>query len=128
MDLEDPWDLQEVYGKLFDFAQKYGFDEDRERYHIHLTTGTHIAQICWFLLTESRHIPSGTHSDRPSTQRLGMRLVRLTSLILDLRQYDAIQETFSTNRPREYGTLLKGGIETKNVAFNQVIDSVGTNH
>ena len=58
MDMDDPWDLEEVYAKLFDFAQSYGFDEDRERYHIHLTTGTHIGQICWFLLSESRHIPA----------------------------------------------------------------------
>ncbi|MEL6875505.1 MAG: RNA repair transcriptional activator RtcR family protein, partial [Pseudomonadota bacterium] len=52
MDLKDPWDFEEVYGALYDFAQGYGFDEDRERYHVHLTTGTHVAQICWFLLTE----------------------------------------------------------------------------
>lgn len=58
LNMADPWDFQEVYGKLYDFAADYGFDEDRERYHVHLTTGTHVAQICWFLLTESRHIPA----------------------------------------------------------------------
>ena len=58
LDLKDPWDFQEVYGKLFDFARAYGFDDERERYHVHLTTGTHVAQICWFLLTESRHVPA----------------------------------------------------------------------
>src|SRR5574343_1480062 len=35
MDLKDPWDFQEVYGKLYDFAASYGFDEERESYHIH---------------------------------------------------------------------------------------------
>ena len=54
MDLSDPWDFQEVYGKLFDFARTYGFDDEREQYHVHLTTGTHVAQICWFLLIEAR--------------------------------------------------------------------------
>ena len=44
--------------RLFDFARSYGFDDERERYHVHLTTGTHVAQICWFLLTESRHVPA----------------------------------------------------------------------
>ena len=58
IDMRDPWDFQEVYGRLYDFAAAYGFDENRERYHIHLTTGTHVAQICWFLLTESRHVPA----------------------------------------------------------------------
>lgn len=58
IDLKDPWDFQEVYGALLDFSRTYGFDEEREEYHVHLTTGTHVAQICWFLLTESRHIPA----------------------------------------------------------------------
>lgn len=122
MDLDDPWDLQEVYGKLFDFAQNYGFDEDRERYHIHLTTGTHVAQICWFLLTESRHIPAALIQTGPP--RKGREEVGTFDLIdLDLSQYDAIQKRFD-QQTREYGTLLKGGIETRNAAFNQVIDRV----
>lgn len=29
--------------KLFDFARAYGGDEDRERYHVHLTTGPHVS-------------------------------------------------------------------------------------
>ena len=43
IDLANPWDFQEVCGKLYDFAAAYGFDEGRERYHVHLTTGTHVA-------------------------------------------------------------------------------------
>ncbi|MEL6642476.1 MAG: RNA repair transcriptional activator RtcR [Pseudomonadota bacterium] len=120
MDLEDPWDLQEVYGKLFDFAQNYGFDEDRERYHIHLTTGTHVAQICWFLLTESRHIPAAliqTGPPRKDRDEAGT----FDLIDLDLSHYDAIQKRFD-QQTREYGSLLKGGIETRNAAFNQVID------
>ncbi|MFZ0678495.1 RNA repair transcriptional activator RtcR family protein, partial [Candidatus Binatus sp.] len=31
---------------------------EREDYLIHITTGTHVAQICLFLLTESRHFPA----------------------------------------------------------------------
>ncbi|MEL6414591.1 MAG: RNA repair transcriptional activator RtcR [Pseudomonadota bacterium] len=120
MDLEDPWDLQEVYGKLFDFAHNYGFDEDRERYHIHLTTGTHVAQICWFLLTESRHIPAALIQTGPP--RKGKDEAGTFDLIdLDLSRYDAIQKRFD-QQTWEYGTLLKGGIETRNAAFNQVID------
>ena len=65
IDMADPWDFQEVYGKLYDFASDYGFDEDRERYHVHLTTGTHVAQICWFLLAEARFAP-GLRTRRPS--------------------------------------------------------------
>ena len=59
MDLTDPWDFEEVYGALHDFARAYPFDPEREDYLVHITTGTHVAQICLFLLTEARHFPAG---------------------------------------------------------------------
>ena len=37
---------------------------DAEDYLVHITTGTHVAQICLFLLTESRHIPGAAPPDR----------------------------------------------------------------
>jgi transcriptional regulatory protein RtcR len=58
LDFADPWDFEEVYGALRDFAGAYPFDPEREDYLVHITTGTHVAQICQFLLTESRHIPA----------------------------------------------------------------------
>ncbi|SFJ67347.1 RNA repair transcriptional activator RtcR [Jannaschia pohangensis] len=121
MDLDDPWDLQEVYAKLFDFAKDYGFDEDRERYHIHLTTGTHVAQICWFLLSESRHIPAALIQTGPPR---GDEEIGTFDLIdLDLGRYDALQQRFD-QQTREYGDLLKGGIETRNPAYNALIDRI----
>lgn len=121
LDMDDPWDLEEVYGKLFDFAHTYGFDEDRERYHIHLTTGTHIGQICWFLLSESRHIPAALIQTGPPR---GEDTNGTFDLIdLDLGRYDAIQQRFD-QQTREYGDLLKGGIETKNTGYNTLIDRV----
>jgi transcriptional regulatory protein RtcR len=53
--LRDPWDFEEVYTTLHDFARAYPFDLDAEDYLIHITTGTHVAQICWFLLAEARY-------------------------------------------------------------------------
>jgi len=58
VDFRDPWDFEEVWNGLYEFARAYPFDTDREDYLIHLTTGTHVAQICMFLLAESRHIPA----------------------------------------------------------------------
>ena len=121
LDLKDPWDFQEVYGKLFDFARSYGFDEDRERYHVHLTTGTHVAQICWFLLTESRHIPArliqtgppGPDDDTP----------KFDIIDLDLSRYNALQQRFD-QLSREYSDQLKGGIETRNAQYNDIIDRI----
>lgn len=121
MDLDDPWDFQEVYGKLFDFARSYGFDEDREQYHVHLTTGTHVAQICWFLLTESRHIPARliqTGPPGPNDQTPKFDIIDL-----DLSRYNALQQRFD-QLSREYSDQLKGGIETRNPAYNAVIDRI----
>src|SRR5262245_30135112 len=55
VEFENPWALDEVYEGLYDFARRYDFRTDREEYLIHITTGTHVAQICMFLLTESRY-------------------------------------------------------------------------
>lgn len=124
MDLANPWDFQEVYGKLFDFAKDYGFDEDRERYHVHLTTGTHVAQICWFLLTESRHIPAKllqTGPPRGEETPFGT----LDVIDLDLSRYDALQQRFQAVS-RDNISLLKGGIESATPDFNTMIHRLET--
>ena len=120
VNLADPWDFEEMYGALFDFARGYEFDDEREEYHVHLTTGTHVAQICWFLLTESRHVPAKlvqTGPPRETTPPQGtMQIVDL-----DLSKYNALQQRFDLVS-KEYSTLLKDGIETRNAVFNALID------
>ena len=54
IELHNPWDFEEVYACLHDFARGYEFQPEKEDYLIHITTGTHVAQICWFLLAEAR--------------------------------------------------------------------------
>ena len=120
-DLVDPWDFQEVYGKLFDFALAYGFDEDREQYHVHLTTGTHVAQICWFLLTESRHIPARLVQTGPPGP--DETVPKFDVIDLDLSRYNALQQRFD-QLSREYSSHLKGGIDTKSAAYNALIDRI----
>ncbi|MFW7268726.1 RNA repair transcriptional activator RtcR family protein [Gluconacetobacter sp. Hr-1-5] len=120
MELADPWDFQEVYGKLYDFAETYGFDEDRERYHVHLTTGTHVAQICWFLLTESRHVPARlvqTGPPRPDGAPQGT----LDVIDLDLARYNALQRRFEA-AAREHSYMLRGGIVTRHPAMVRLVD------
>jgi len=128
IDLKDPWDFQEVYGALFDFAQGYGFDEEREEYHVHLTTGTHVAQICWFLLTESRHIPARllqTAPPRKTFDKDRSKDVRgqINIVDLDLSKYNALQQRFDLIS-QEYNALLKSGIETRNTGFNALIERI----
>ena len=121
VNLTDPWDFQEMYGKLFDFARAYGFDEDRERYHVHLTTGTHVAQICWFLLTESRHIPAKLIQTGPPGPNEDV--AKFDIIDLDLSRFNALQQRFD-QLSREYSSQLKGGIETRNADYNALIDRI----
>ena len=69
IEFADPWNFEEVYEKLFEFARAYAFDTEREEYFIHITTGTHVAQICLFLLTESRHLPGRLLQCSPARDR-----------------------------------------------------------
>ncbi|WP_350333586.1 RNA repair transcriptional activator RtcR [Coralliovum pocilloporae] len=122
LDLKNPWDFEEVYGALFDFARTYGFDEDREEYHVHLTTGTHVAQICWFLLTESRHIPARLLQTSPPPNRDGLK-GSFTIVDLDLSKYNALQQRFDLVSA-DHTALLKAGIKTRNADFNAIIDQI----
>src|SRR6185369_4592309 len=38
IELRDPWDFEEVYTTLHDFARTYPFDPENEDYLIHITT------------------------------------------------------------------------------------------
>src|SRR4051812_3678086 len=44
VDIQNPWDLEQVYGALLDYARSYPFQPEHEDYLVHITTGTHIAQ------------------------------------------------------------------------------------
>ena len=57
VNFKDPWDFEEVYNGLHDFVKKLKVDPEKNEYLFHITTGTHVAQICIFLLTESHFFP-----------------------------------------------------------------------
>jgi transcriptional regulatory protein RtcR len=118
----DPWDLEEVYGQLHEFARAYRFAPDREDYRIHITTGTHVQQICLFLLAESRHIPGCLVQTSPPRRNEGPA-GSYRVIDLDLSRYDALAARFALEQ-QEGSSLLKSGIETKNSAFNALIDRI----
>jgi transcriptional regulatory protein RtcR len=71
VEMADPWDFEEVFEALHRFARSYSFDPEADDYYVHITTGTHVAQICLFLLTESRHLPiPGPSASSTSTSRV----------------------------------------------------------
>ena len=80
----------------------YPFDPEREDYLVHITTGTHVAQICLFLLTESRYLPGALLQTSP---RRGTRAQRApgayTIIDLDLSRYDRIATRFAARAARE---------------------------
>ncbi len=123
LELGNPWDFEEVYGALHDFARSYPFDTDREDYLVHITTGTHVAQICLFLLTESRWFPGRLIQTSPP-KPAGRDSPGTYSVIdLDLSKYDRIASRFRKEQ-KEGISFLKGGIDTRNPRFNRLIERI----
>ena len=123
IEFEDAWNLEQVYGALHDFARSYPFDSEKEDYLIHITTGTHIAQISMFLLTESRHFPARLIQTSPP-KKWGHNQPGVVEIIdLDLSKYDRIASRFAQEQ-HEAISLLKSGIATRNRSFNRLIDRI----
>ncbi|WP_374335224.1 RNA repair transcriptional activator RtcR [Leeia sp.] len=130
INLRDPWDFEEVYTTLHDFARHYPFDTEQEDYLVHITTGTHVAQICWFLLTEARYLPAQLVQTSPPGKadelRGGMAASspgRYSLIDLDLSRYNQIASRFQREQA-ETVSFLKAGIATRNAAFNRVIEQL----
>ena len=97
-------------------------------YLVHITTGTHVAQICLFLLTESRHIPARLLQTSPLRRREGRGEARrgpgtFAIIDLDLSKYDRLASRFRKERA-EGQSLLKAGIETRSAGFNALIERI----
>ncbi|QDU88534.1 Transcriptional regulatory protein ZraR [Pirellulimonas nuda] len=118
----DPWDLEEVYAALHGFFGDYGFLPDEERYLVNITTGSHVQQICLFLLAESRHVPGQLlQASPPKRNKIGIGTYR--TIDLDLSRYDQLAARFALEQQQGV-SFLKSGIETKNAAFNALIERI----
>ena len=121
--IADAWDFEEVYGALQDFARAYPFDVENEEYLLHITTGTHVSQICMFLLAEARWFPTRLLQTAPPArdERRGPGSYRIIDL--DLSRYDSIAQRFAAEQ-REGLSFLKAGIDTRNDAFNRLVERI----
>jgi len=124
MEFTDAWDFQEVFAKLHDFAHNYNFKLDKEDYYLNITTGTHVVQICLFLLAESKYLPAkllqiGKEPERP-TPKGTYKIIDL-----DLMKYDPIAARFVKEKI-ESAEFLKAGIHTQSKSFNQMIERIET--
>ena len=133
--IRDAWDFSEVYAALSDFTDGYPFKPDREDYYLHITTGTHVAQICLFLLCETRAIPGrllqsspgpgarqrtqGADDGVPTDFARGV----INVIDLDLGKYDRLAARFRARQARG-ASMLKAGIDTRNAPFNRLIEQL----
>lgn len=118
--LENPWDFEEVYERFYEFCRAQTWD-DRCEYYVHLTTGTHVMQIVWYLLVSERFAPARLVQTRPG-KRDGPP-GPLDIVDLDLSRYPAIARRRHTQQ-LEGQSLLKMGIETRSEVFAGLIASL----
>jgi transcriptional regulatory protein RtcR len=123
IEFQDPWDFEEVYGALHDFAHSYEFDTDEEDYLVNITTGTHVAQICLFLLTESHALPARLIQSSPPRRGRPSQFGEYRIIDLDLSKYDHIAQRFKREQQDEL-SFLKSGIATRNPEFNRMIEQI----
>ncbi len=123
LEQEDPWDFEEVYAGFHEWSATMDLDPGRDDVLVSITTGTHVAQICLFLLTESRHLPGRLLQCSPPRKRVPNALGELSIIDLDLSRYDRIASRFV--REQEQGLeFLKSGIQTKSDSFNNLIERI----
>lgn len=121
--LDDPWDFEGVYASLHAFARERAFDPESEDLLVHITPGSHVAQICLFLMTEAGYLPGRLVQTSPPSRKHLDRVGRFAIIDLDLSRYDRLHARFE--REHAHGqSFLKAGIDTRNAAFNGLIDRI----
>lgn len=122
----DPWDLAGVYGALHDWAKGRAGDRENEETLIHITTGTHIAQITLFLLNEAGFLPGNLIQSAPPPGRARVTPEnpgRYVVIDLDLSKYDELR-TRIAQETVEATDFLKSGIATRSAGFNELIGKI----
>ena len=123
MDVANPWDFGEMYAALYDWARDYPFNPEQEEYWAHITTGTHVAQICLFLMVESRQIPGVLLQTAPPKKHRQGDAGHYALIDLDLSRYNVLAQRFD-NAHHDALDFLKSGIATRNARFNALIEEI----
>jgi sigma54-dependent transcription regulator len=119
LELRDAWSFEEVYGAFYEFARARTFREEDEHY-VHMTTGTHVMQIVWYLLVSEHFVPAKLVQSAPPKRSAKDTRGTIDVLDLDLSRYPAIERRRHRER-LEGQSLLKMGIETRSQSFDRVI-------
>jgi transcriptional regulatory protein RtcR len=125
LDIKDPWDFEEIYKQFNGLFQKAGFDTGKEEYLFHMTTGTHIEQICGFIYTQRGYFPGRLIQLRPQEEQDQPVKEKKFYNIVDLQdpRFDTIFLRSPGNLP-ESVRFLKQGIETRNDKYNSLIERI----
>lgn len=120
IDCDNAWDFEQVYSQIHMVSTNQSFDIDTNNYFVNITTGTHVAQICLYLLTEAHYFPGKLIQSSPTKDGpQGTYQV----IDLDLSRYDQIAERFA-KESSDAIDYLKSGIQTRNKAFNSLIEQI----
>ncbi len=145
LEITDPWDFEGVYGCLYDFARSYQFKLNSEEYLIHMSTGTHVEQICLFLLTEAKYLPGRLLQSSPPKYRSTSITNKLSKqnntniestvyplaphigsyhiIDLDISRFNTLAVRLHKEQ-KDNVSYLKVGINTRNLKFNTIIDRI----
>ena len=121
--LSSPWDFADVYAELYDFVADFDFNTHTD-YLLHLTTGTHVAQICWFLLVEAGFIPADLLQTSPCPRPdQADPQGRYQVIDLDVSRYDGLRARFEAEKQQHWQTL-QANLVTQNAAYQQLISDI----
>ena len=115
----DPWDFEQVFAELHEVAGELSLNGETEDVLVNVTTGTHVAQICLFLLTESRHFPGRLLQVEPPRKDRSPGSYSIIDLNLD--RYDRLASRFREEQ-QAAADVLKSGIPTRNARFNRMME------
>ena len=121
--LPDPWDFGDVYARMHAFVRGYAFEPEKYDYLVHITTGSHVAQICWFALTEAHFVPGRLLQTSPAKRQKTGKPGSYSIIDLDLSKYDQIAQRFAKDA-METASQLKSGINTRSASFNKMIEQI----
>ncbi|MFP3090302.1 RNA repair transcriptional activator RtcR family protein [Treponema sp. TIM-1] len=122
VDFKTPWDFKEVYGKIFNFCENFTFEPETEDYFFHISVGTHVQQICVYLLTESRRFPGKilqTYDFDPyrKNKRPGYVILDPHEVPVSIRERKKREEQNSI-------VILKSGFTSVNDTYNGIIEDI----
>ena len=131
IDIGDGHDFENVYLKLKAFFQEHQAlfkDRTNTRYFVNVTAGTHVSQMCLFLLIQERLIPAEVvqvYRDVRDEEKGYRGKCNITNIVLTSEEY--AHSRIHEEQEQEAGdneAFLKKHIKTNSPAYNKMIREV----